>query len=82
MAPYHPPGFAMTATTSFRPRPYELPLFVLLAFAISWAMQIPLAIATLRSGDPTAQAGSILNFLAPWGPADAAIIVTTSVMGA
>ena len=36
---------------------------VLLAFAISWAMHIPLALATLRSGDATASTGSPLNLL-------------------
>jgi hypothetical protein len=30
-----------------QPRRHELALFVLLTFAISWAMQIPLALATL-----------------------------------
>jgi membrane protease YdiL (CAAX protease family) len=60
---------------------YELPLFCLLAFAISWAMHVPLALATLRSGDPTASISSPLNLLAPWGPAVAAIVVTALVMG-
>jgi membrane protease YdiL (CAAX protease family) len=56
-------------------------VFVLLAFAISWALHIPLALATLRSGDPTASTSSPLNLLAPWGPAVAAIIMTAMVMG-
>ena len=71
----------MTAGAVEQPRRYELALFVLLAFAISWAMYIPLALATLRSGDATASIGSPLNLLAPWGPAVAAIIVTILVMG-
>jgi hypothetical protein len=40
----------MTAGAVEQPRRHELALFILLAFAISWAMHIPLA--TLRSGDP------------------------------
>jgi CAAX protease family protein len=70
----------MTVTVERSSR-YELPLFCLLAFAISWAMHVPLALATLRSGDPTASIGSPLNLLAPWGPAVAAIVVTALVMG-
>jgi hypothetical protein len=61
----------VTATMQ-RSRRHELLLFVLLAFAISWAMHVPLALATLRSGDPGASAGSPLNLLAPgdrpWPP--------------
>jgi hypothetical protein len=71
----------MTAGAVEQPRRQELALFVLLAFAISWVMHIPLALATLRCGDPTASTGSPLNLLAPWGPAVATIIVTTLVMG-
>jgi len=71
----------MTAGAVEQPRRYELALFVLLAFAISWAMHIPLALATLGSGDPTASIGSPLNLLAPWGPGVAAIIMTAVVMG-
>jgi uncharacterized protein len=71
----------MTAGAVEQPRRHELTVFVVLAFAISWAMHIPLALATLRSGDPTASTGSPLNLLAPWGPAVAAIIMTAVVMG-
>jgi hypothetical protein len=42
----------MTAGAVEQPRRHELTVFVVLAFAISWAMHIPLALATLRSGDP------------------------------
>jgi hypothetical protein len=71
----------MTAGAVEQPRRHELALFVLLAFAISWAMHISVALATLRSGDPTPSTGSPLNLLAPWGPAVAAIIMTSVVMG-
>jgi hypothetical protein len=43
----------MTTGAVEEPRHHELALFVLQAFAISWAMHIPLALATLRSGDPS-----------------------------
>ena len=48
----------MTAGAVEQPRRHELTVFVVLAFAISWAMHIPLALATLRSGDPTASTGA------------------------
>jgi hypothetical protein len=54
----------MTAGAVEQPRRQELALFVLLAFAISWVMHIPLALATLRCGDPTASTGSPLDLLA------------------
>jgi hypothetical protein len=62
----------MTARAMEQPRRHELAVVVLLAFAISWAMHIPLALATLRSGDPTPSTGSPPNLLAPRGPAVAA----------
>jgi uncharacterized protein len=71
----------MTGGAVAQPSRRELALFVVLAFAISWAMHIPLALAPLRSGDPTPSTGSPLNLLAPWGPAVAAIIMTAVVMG-
>jgi hypothetical protein len=39
----------MTAGAVEQPSRRELVLFVLLAFAISWAMHIPLALATLKA---------------------------------
>src|SRR5512133_1934772 len=58
---------------------HSLVLYFLLAFAISWALEIPLAL--LKQGFLQARVPSAIHYLASFGPMTAALIVTGLTQG-
>ena len=64
----------MTANRSNLARRHSLPLFFFLAYALSWAVEIPLALRA--QGLITANIPVSLHYLAAYGPMLAAIIIT------
>lgn len=63
-----------------RPRRLDLPLFFLLCLALSWAIWLPRAIATLGGGKPTA-GGNPLDALAVWSPGIVAALLSRLLGG-